>query len=231
MATAAARSRPSGHAGARVNRWKIVLFAGIGLVVVIGAASVLVLINEPGAAQPDCRREQACLPPSANGAVSLGRLWVSPDLAYSFEYPTDWLRVITEDNRSVHLKIPTDRVESEIWISGAPANESSTKQLVQQRRNALAQRVVGLKEDDDSADRIVAPSLGFVRGVGAAYRGTLDSASGPTKPANVAIVAAGNGKVNVVMSVLLAGDGLDHDLIEGLRIATGRLIVDTMRWR
>jgi len=214
----------------------IVLIAGIGLVAVVAVASALLLVNEPGAAQPDCRPDHPCLPPTpSNGAVTLGRLWTSRDLAYSFEYPTEWLRVTSEDGASVHLKIPADRlaseVDSEIWISGARASDSSTKQLVQQRRNALAQRVVGLDVDDDSPDRIVAPSLGFVRGVGQAYDGTLDSASGPTKPANVAIVAAGNGKVNVVMSVLFAGDGLDHDLIEGLRIATARLIVDTMRWR
>ena len=210
----------------------IVLFAALGLVVVIGAASVLLAINDPGPAQPDCRPDQPCLPPSpSNGAVALGRLWVSRDLAYSFQYPTDWLRVASEDGKSVHLEIPTDRWASEIWISGAPANESSTKELVEQRRDALAERVVGLEVDDDSPDRVVAPSLGFVLGVGHAYRGTLDSASGPTKPASVAIMAAGNGKVNVVLSVLLAAEGLDHDLVEGLRIAAGRLIVDTMRWR
>jgi hypothetical protein len=210
----------------------IVLVAGIGLVAVVAVASALVVVNEPGAAQPDCRPDHPCLPPiPSNGAVTLGRLWTSRDLAFSFEYPTDSLRVTSEDGASVHLKIPTDRVESEIWISGTRASDSSTKQLVQQRRNALAQRVVGLDVDDDSPDRIVAPSLGFVRGVGSAYDGTLDSASGPSKPANVAIIAAGNGKVNVVMSVLFAGDGLDHDLIEVLRIATARLIIDTLRWQ
>jgi hypothetical protein len=215
-----------------VKRWTIVLVAGIGLAAVVAGASTLLVINEPGAPAADCRPDHPCLPPTpSNGAVTLGRLWTSRDLAYSFEYPTDWLRVTSEDGASIHLKIPSDRVESEIWISGARASDSSTKQLVQQRRNALAQRVVGLDLDDDSPDRIVAPSLGFVRGVGSAYDGTLDSASGPTKPANVAIIAAGDGKVNVVMSVLLAGDGLDHDLIEGLRIATARLIVDTMRWQ
>jgi hypothetical protein len=210
----------------------IVLFAGIGLVLVIGAASVVLAINEPGPAQPDCRPGQPCLPPSpSNGAVTLGRLWLSRELAYSFQYPTDWLRVVSEDGKSVHFTIPTDRWESEIWISGAPAKESSTRQLLQQRRDALAERVVGLQVDDNSPDRIVAPSLGFVAGVGTAYRGTLDSASGPTKPASVAIVAAGNGKVNVVMSVLVAADGLNHDLVESLRIAAARLIVDTMRWQ
>ena len=230
MATTA-EYRPSGYSGTRLKRWMIVLSAVIGIAVVIGAASVLVAINEPGPAQPDCRPDQPCLPPSpSNGAVTLGRLWVSRDLAYSFQYPTDWLRVVSEDGTSVHLTIPTDRWESEIWISGAPANESSTRQLVQDRKNALAERVVGLVVDDSSPNRIVAPSLGFVAGVGTAYRGTLDSASGPTKPASVAIVAAGNGKVNVVMSVLVAADGLDHDLVESLRIAAARLIVDTMRW-
>ena len=83
--------RPSGHSGTRLNRWMIVLSAVIGLVVVIGAASALLAINEPGPAQPDCKPDQPCLPPSPNDAVTLGHLWVSRDLAYSFQYPTDWL--------------------------------------------------------------------------------------------------------------------------------------------
>jgi hypothetical protein len=34
-----------------------------------------------------------------------------------------------------------------------------------------------------------------------------------------------------VLSLLLAGKGLDHTHIQGIRIGAGRLVVDTMKWR
>ena len=95
----------------------------------------------------------------------------------------------------------------------------------------MAQRVLGLSEDNDSADRVMAPGLGFVRGAGGSYNGTLDSPTGPSSPANVAILAAGDGKINVVLSILITGQDLDHKTIQNLRNAAGVLIVDTVRYR
>ena len=77
----------------------------------------------------------------------------------------------------------------------------------------------------------MAPGLGFVCGAGGAYRGTLDSPTGPSSPASVAILAAGDGKVNVVLSILITGADLDHKTIQTLRNATGVLINNTVRYR
>ena len=64
-----------------------------------------------------------------------------------------------------------------------------------------------------------------------AFTGTLDSPTGPTSPADVAILAAGDGRTNVVLSILITGENLDHDRIQSLRNATGVLIVNTLRYR
>ncbi|HXY92722.1 MAG TPA: hypothetical protein VEP49_09620 [Acidimicrobiia bacterium] len=219
---------PAGTTSSRIGRWKIVLFALVGLAIVVVVANVVVLIGRSGPAQPDCQPDQACLPQREPAA--LGQRWTSSELGFSFEYPPDWLQVVSQDGRSVHLQIPTNSFESELWVSGVPASEASVDQLVQQRRDALAQRVVGLQEDNDSPDRIVSPSLGYVHGVGGSYSGTLDSGSGPSAPATVAIIAAGDGKVNVVLSLVLAGN-LDHSHIQNYRIGSSRLVLNTMRWR
>ena len=109
--------------------------------------------------------------------------------------------------------------------------DSSVDELVSAWEDALNQRVLGLSVADGSPDRIMAPGLGFLRGDGGAFTGTLDSPSGPSSPADVAILAAGDGKTNVVLSILITGEKLDHDRIQSIRNATGVLIVNTLRYR
>lgn len=206
------------------------LLALLGILVVVAVANVVVLVSEHGPSEPACAPGELCNNPPVT-PVALGRVWTSPELGFSFEYSTNALRVTSEDSRGVHFEITRDgSFQSDVWISGARATERSADELVRQRRDALAQRVVGLELDDGSPDRIVAPSLGSVSGAGAAYKGTLDSASGPTRPAAVAIMAAGNGTVNVVLSVLVAAPDLDHKAISSLRRAA-ELPVASMRWR
>jgi hypothetical protein len=208
-----------------------VVIAVIGLAIVVAAAIVLLLANEPAPPKAPCKPLQPCVLSRNPGELSLGKLWMSRELRYSFEYPGDLLTVASEDGRSVQLGVRGTRLEIQIWIAGARAGESSVAELVTQRRNALAQRVLGLSEDNDSADRVMAPGLGFIRGSGGAYTGTLDSPSGPSSPANVAILAAGDGKINVVMSILITGQDLDHKTVDLVRNAAGVLIVDTLRYR
>lgn len=207
------------------------VLAVIGLVIVALAAIILLLANEPDPAEAPCKPHVPCVLSRSPGAQELGTLWSSRDLGYSFEYPK-YLSVSSEDGKSVQLGArTTSGFEVQIWVTGARAGASSVEELVTTRRNALEQRVLGLSADDGSADRVVAPSLGFIRGTGGAYNGTLDSASGPSTPANVVILAAGDGKINVVFSILITGENLDHKRIESLRNATGVLIADTVRYR
>jgi hypothetical protein len=192
---------------------------------------VLLLANEPSEPKAPCEPGVPCLQARDPGTLSLGKVWVSRDLGFSFEYPS-FLTLSSSDGRSAQLGITTTSgLDIRIWVTGARAADSSVDELVTDRRNALAQRVLGLSEDDGSADRVMAPGLGFVRGEGGAFTGTLDSPTGPSGPANLAILAAGDGKTNVVMSILITGQDLDHDRIQSVRNATGVLIVSTLRYR
>jgi hypothetical protein len=208
-----------------------VVLAVIGLVIIAVAAIILLLANEPEPAEPPCKPHVPCVLSRNPDALALGTVWESDDLGYSFEYPK-FFTVLSEDGKSVQLGARSiSGIEIQVWVTGARGSAASVNQLVTSRRNALSQRVLGLTEDDNSPDRVMTPSLGFILGDGGSFNGTLDSASGPSSPANVSILAAGDGKVNVVFSLLITGDGLDHDTIQSLRNATGVLIVNTVRYR
>jgi hypothetical protein len=206
-----------------------VVFAVV-LALIAAAAIVLLLINEPDEPEAPCKPGVPCVLQRRADPVPQGKAWVSRDLGYSFEYPGNVLAITSQDGKSVQLGARGSRAEVQIWISGARASTSSVDELVKQRRDALAQRVLGLTEDTNSPDRVMAPGLGFVRGSGGAYTGTLDSASGPSSPANVVIVAAGNGRTNVVLSMLITGEDLTHDLVQAVRNGAGLVIVDTFRF-
>ena len=146
------------------------VLAVIGLVIVAVAAIVLLLANEPEPAEAPCKPHVPCVLSRSPGALGLGTLWVSRDLGYSFEYPK-FLTVSSEDGKSVQLGArTTSGFEVQIWVTGARGGATSVNQLVTSRRNALSQRVLGLTEDDNSADRVMTPSLGFIRGDGGVQR-------------------------------------------------------------
>ena len=200
------------------------------LALVAVAAIVLLLLNEPDEPEAPCKPGVPCVLQRRADPITYGKAWVSRDLGYSFQYQSDVLAITSQDGTSVQFGARGSRAEVQIWISGARAGTSSVEDLVKQRRDALAQRVLGLTEDTNSADRVMAPGFGFVRGVGGAYTGTLDSASGPSSPANLVIMAAGDGRTNVVLSMLITGEDLDHALVQGVRNAAGLVIVDTFRF-
>jgi hypothetical protein len=204
----------------------------IGLAIAAAVAIVLLLANEPSPPKAPCTPRVPCVLSRNPAEQRLGKLWVSRDLGYSFEYPNDVLGVSSQDGKSVQLEASsTSGLDIQIWITGARAGGSSVEKLGTERRNALAQRVLGLSEDNNSADRVMAPGLGFVRGAGSGYTGTLDSPTGPSSPANLAILAAGNGKINVVLSILITGKNLDPKTVQDLREQVGVVIVNTLRYR
>jgi hypothetical protein len=225
--------RPTGSTDTRLGKWRIVLAVGVGLATIVVVANILVLVKAPGAVHPPCNPGEHCITPPSPHAVSLGKEWKSTALGYSFEYPADSFVVAAEDARGVRLTASATNgaFNVEVWISGAPAQEASTADLVSERRNALSQGILGLTEDDSSAERVVAPGLGFISGVGGAYAGTVNTPQGPTVAAQVAIMAAGDGRTNAVMSIVTSGESLSADNVYVLRRLFADLIYDTFRWQ
>jgi hypothetical protein len=167
--------------------------------------------------------------------VDLGTKWVSPALGYSFQYGAPFA-VTSDDDRTAILTSPAfdaagdgNHETVELSVSGSPASTASLAALVDARRDQLAGFVLGLTADSTSPTQLVAPSLGFIPGAGTAFKGTIDTPSGPTRTADVAIIAVRSGSVDIVMSLLISGAGLDDRDIRAAR-STASMIVDTMRW-
>ncbi|HXY92720.1 MAG TPA: hypothetical protein VEP49_09610 [Acidimicrobiia bacterium] len=222
--------RPAGNAAPRLRRWYVVVAFAVALTLVAGVAIALLVANEPSAPKPPCKPGEPCRLAGDEEPVSFGKSWVSRDLGYSFEYTDRVLGITGEDGTSVKLGAHGTHVDAELWVAGARDRDSSVEQLVAQRKDALAQRVLGLTEANDSPTRLMAPGLGFVRGKGAAYTGTLDSGSGPTAPADVIIMGAGDKGVNVVLSLLITGEGLSSKDITSIREFIALIPVDTLQF-
>ena len=112
---------PAGHAGARLNRWKIVALAAVGLAIIAAVAIVLLLASEPSEPKAPCKPGVPCLLARDPDTLSLGKVWVSHDLGFSFEYPS-FLTVSSSDGRSAQLGITTTSgLDIRIWVTGACA--------------------------------------------------------------------------------------------------------------
>jgi hypothetical protein len=223
----------------RLDKWKVLLVFGAGLAIVVLVANVVVLLSTPETQPAPCAASPACPPPVE--PLAAGERWTSTALGYSFEYEGPRFSIASQDARGVNLRLELDRLPEaalggsrdsvslgEIWVTAAPASERTPQQLLAQRRDELAQRVLGLEEDSASGTTILGPSIGHLDGFGGSYVGTLD-AQGPAGRAVVAIIAAGNQRISVVFSYVLGGTTLSANQSKTLR-ERGDLILSTFRW-
>ncbi|HXY92724.1 MAG TPA: hypothetical protein VEP49_09630 [Acidimicrobiia bacterium] len=218
----------------RLDKWKVLLAFGAGLAIVVVVANVVVLLSTPGAPTAPCSTGPACPPPVA--PIALGVPWTSTELGYSFQYD-DRFTVVSQDGRGVRLRFPFDQSSSasarkvsfsEVAVTAVPASEGTPQQLLDRRKDELSQQILGLEADDHSGTTILGPSIGHLDGVGGSYVGTFDSAQGPTAPATVALIAAGNERVSAVFTYVLVGS-LDADETTSMR-ETADLVLSTFRW-
>ena len=219
--------RPTGAARPRVSGWNLVIAAGAVFAIVLMLANVVVYVGHAGTPAL-CPEGQICLPP-ADAAGQIGVRWTSPALKYSFEYTALSTHVDKgrETPTDVHLVMPDEDYDPDIWITGYAASTKSADAALQQRLADLKEQIPDLAPvDDGSFDRIPAPSLGFEDGIGGAYAGN----SRLQQPARVAIVAVSVGRVTVVLSFTLTGEGLNARTDQNVLGRGGSLIADTFRF-
>jgi hypothetical protein len=91
-----------------------------------------------------------------------------------------------------------------LGFQAAPASVDNPRQLLAARIAALHRQIPDLKVDGKVADQILGPEVGFHSGVGGFYRGEFDSPSGFVASADVAILAATDGRETIAVSVISA---------------------------
>jgi hypothetical protein len=238
LATKPVAYRPSGTAPLRLDRWRSTYVVGVILAIVVVIANIGVYIGSHGGSSGLCQNNLPCAPPGRH-VSSPGETWARPAFGVSFKYPKGDLEIVPGEDKTdgVRFKIPISPssknfggLTASVAITLAPASATSAQEMLDRRVSDVGATVTGgLHLDNRTDDRIVAPELGFVPGVGANYSGQRDTPNGPKAPVNVAIIAVSSGSTTVALTVVIEGAGLTHEKINGLR-GFATLITDTFRW-
>ncbi len=131
-----------------------------------------------------------------------GQLWRSETLGYSFEFDPSLFELgQTDDDTAVFNGVFFD---AQIVIQAAPGDVSLDELLARQLA-IVDNRTIARVPDTDDYDALLGPSIGYVRGEGAVYAGTLVGQDGtPIAPSGVTVLAASDGRITVAIVVLVA---------------------------
>lgn len=122
-------------------------------------------------------------------------------LGFSFEYdPSLWTLTEEGDSYAVFVSVPFD---AQLIIDVAEA--STTPREVMDNQLAFVDGfMLGRVADTDTYDALLGPSIGYVRGEGAVYSGTMLSNDGtPVAPGAVTIIGATDGRLSAALMIVV----------------------------
>jgi hypothetical protein len=206
--------RPRGHAGSRLRApILLAVFAGV-LAAVLIVALIAVKSAAPAAPKPQCPGgpcgnppTRPPEPPAPAGAPALvhGQIFKSSGLGYQFEFNQfgDRFRWKIEQQDAQDVTMTLNGGAAILSIRGVPASQASPEQLFNEQVAKVKDRIPDLQVNDDPRDAIVAPSVGFHRGIGDLFGGTFQTPQGAGIPVVGVITAATDGQATLAMTVLV----------------------------
>ncbi len=184
-----------GPARPRYRRRGILGGGGVAFVVVLGIVTAIVHALTPGPTPPSCPAGQPCGAPPQGLALEDEVTWRSTSLGFAFDYDPDLWQVADASDRSVTLAASAGGNPIELTIEGAQASPAA---LLDDRVGALQDSVFAMANDGD----VLGAGVGYVGGVGSFYVGQVDTPQGPGGSVVVAVMAAGDGRISAVVSVV-----------------------------
>lgn len=157
---------------------------------------------KPTSAPPSSGPSPTATPLSDSPPILSGEVWRSATLGYSFEYDPDSFEILdSDDDTAVFSAVFYD---AQVIIEATDASTSPAEMIA--RQLALVDDfVIGRVLDDDEYDALLGPSIGYVRGEGAVYSGTLLARDGtPIAPAGVTVLASTDGRLTVAIVIIVA---------------------------
>ena len=154
----------------------------------------------PSTNQPALGTLPQPVPASSEAPATVGTVWTSKDIGYSFQYDADLWTVQQQDGRGVLLTAANGNVA--VVITGALARDVSADQALSGEANRLSQNILGFTEQADPSLLLPgSPHIGYQAGVGNQYVGTLNSPQGPTVAVDAVIIAATDQRITLLVSV------------------------------
>ena len=122
-------------------------------------------------------------------------------MGYSFEYDGDVFTL--SDSAAGQAVLAGNFFDTQVIVDAVPA-ATPPSELLAEELTKVDRFLIGRVADSDAYDALLGPSIGYIRGEGGVYTGTLVSRDGtPLAPGGVTIVAATNGRLTVAVVVIV----------------------------
>lgn len=217
--TRAVHYKPGGDHPPRQGKWVVLVAFWTVMALLCVTAVAVALVRTPSTPASPCPPPKLCPGPRPVIPISTLRTWTSTSRGVSLQYPGAVFAVQQQDQTTLRLRVRASRpsgVDASVWISLHPASDGAPEALLRQRQADLATSILGLTEDQDPETTIPPPRLGDVSGVGGSFRGTADTAQGPTDPVVAILAAASDGRTTAVVVYEIRGT-TDPTEIQALR--------------
>jgi hypothetical protein len=201
-----------GEAGARLGQTRLAprLAAYCAtLAVVAGIGVVVAVLSAPATRQPACQPGVPCgAPPVIAHALSAQidqpfqgyATWQSSGLGYGLTYDPKYWKVEGQNADSLQLQ-SVDGV-STIVINGVTATQATPSALMSGKLSVLRDDLLGLQTDTSANDQLLGSHVGAIAGPGAVYKGTINTPQAPDTTLPIALMAASNGRVTILATVV-----------------------------
>jgi hypothetical protein len=184
---------------------KIVFFVAVALSAILIVAFLAISSNAPEAPTSQCDTFSDCRPLTAPALVT-GHL-VEGDLGYEFSFDDEQWAALTEEGNFTEMQ---EASGAPLWlqIEAVPVSEADPATMVQAKLDALGSVVSQLSEVTSPEFTITSPGVGYHRGEGGLFAGTLD-AQGQSVPVAVAVMAASDGEITAVATMITGQEILE----------------------
>jgi pSer/pThr/pTyr-binding forkhead associated (FHA) protein len=206
--------KPKAH-----SRRIITTFAATLLIALVGGVALVAALAPSG--PRTCKTKTNCQGPPSRAKALVSLTHYTVPVGFRVAYDGQSWSVKEKTNDSITLEAPSR--DAIVVLRGVPGSQDQARSAMQQRIDDLAQNVVSLTTDASPQDRLFAPTIGFRKGVGRALIASSDT-SGTTA---VVVMAAGDGKLNVVATVVT---GAQSDSDRQVAFQGASSVLNTVRW-
>ena len=141
-------------------------------------------------------------------AVSGQRL-TDDSLGFAFEYDPDAWSV--SDSGPGYAVLGSNYFDCQVWVDVVSADTSPDKMMASEL-SQVDRFLVGRVADTDTYDAVLGPSIGYIRGVGSVWSGTLVSNDGsPLAPGGVTVVSSTDGRITAAVVVIVGTPDAQQD--------------------
>jgi hypothetical protein len=148
--------------------------------------------------------------PTDNSPVAIsGQQLTDDSLGYGFEYDPDAWSL--SDSGAGFAVLGSNYFDCQVWLDVVSADTSPQK-MMDSELSKVDRFLVGRVADTDTYDAVLGPSVGYVRGVGSVWSGTLVSNDGsPLAPGGVTVVASSDGRITAAVVVIVGTPDAQED--------------------